>query len=84
LRREAYGWIRWNDVSSCEVVGREKALKSNGFISMSGIAENKLEFLFFLLNSKQNKSGLVRIARAKFFGLVEIERKNENSQENMP
>jgi hypothetical protein len=21
LRREAYGWIRWNDVYSCEVVG---------------------------------------------------------------
>jgi hypothetical protein len=53
LRREAYGWIRWNDVSSCEVVGGENALKSSGFISISGIAENSLKILF-LFDSKQD------------------------------
>jgi hypothetical protein len=42
------GWIRWNEVSSCEVVGGEKALKSSGFISISGIAENDLKILFFV------------------------------------
>jgi hypothetical protein len=53
LRREAYGWIRWNNVSSCEVVGGENALKSSGFISISGIAENSLKILF-LFDSKQD------------------------------
>jgi len=48
LRREAYGWIRWNEVSSCKVVGGEKALKSSEFISISGIAEKSLKILFFV------------------------------------
>jgi hypothetical protein len=57
LRREAYGWIRWNEVSSCEVVGGENALKSSGFISISGMAENSLKILF-LFNFKQDISKL--------------------------
>ena len=64
MRREAYGWIRWNDVSSCEVVGGENALKSSGFISISGIAENSLEILF-LFNFKQDISGPMRTAQAR-------------------
>jgi hypothetical protein len=69
LRREAYGWIRWNEVSSCEVVGGEKALKSSGFISKSGIAENSLKILFLFnfqqkyLRTYANSIGQVKIVR---------------------
>jgi len=61
LRREAYGWIRWNEVSSCEVDGGENALKSSGFISKSGMAENSLKILF-LFNFKQDISKTMRTA----------------------
>jgi hypothetical protein len=61
LRREAYGWIRWNEVSSCEVVGGENALKSSGFISISGMAENSLEILF-LFNFKTRHLKTMRTA----------------------